>query len=120
MPAGKFAGVFLFNVSTDDVECTAEELLADTDDEAIHVGDFFDKADREFLRRREMRLDIFTNSLLPSIIVQEDQNLNSGSVSFNNNRVVIDEQADFEAGITASSTPVRHCHLYTSPSPRDS
>ena len=51
-PQGSLLGVFLFNISVDDVEMTPDCFLQETDD-CIRVGDLFDEEDREFLRVSE-------------------------------------------------------------------
>ena len=67
-PQGSLLGVFLFNISTDDVELAPEEFLQETTD-SVRVGDFFDEHDTEFLRQNEsLSLNVDPNGLLlPSI-----------------------------------------------------
>ena len=62
-PQGSLLGVFLFNVSTDNVEQSPAGVLEELGEAEIHVGEFFDAADREYLRRNES-LDLNNESCL--------------------------------------------------------
>ena len=64
-PQGSLLGVFLFNVSIDNVELTPDSFLHDTD-ESVRVGDFFDDQDTDFLRRTEGGISIDVDLMIQS------------------------------------------------------
>lgn len=79
-------GVLIFNVSTDRIEVTPEDLLEDTLED-VHVGEFFDTVDRDYLGQSESGLAISTENsdseLLPSIVLPTESSLDDSiSLSF--------------------------------------
>ena len=89
-PQGSLLRVLIFNVSSDDVELSPEGILDSTESDSIHVGEFFNSVDREFLRDQESN----DSELLPSIVMDSlDEDLEplpfeengSPSTSFFNN-----------------------------------
>ena len=113
-PKGSLLGVFLFNISTDDVEISPPRLLEDTDNSEVQVGYLFDEPDREIMRRNETpeRFELDPDSvLLPEINVKLTQDAEDLTESFEDNGRVVE--------ISDSELPNINCLLYTSPSPRD-
>ena len=115
-PQGSLLGVFLFNVSTDNVEQSREGKLEELGEQEIHVGDFFDAVDREYLRSTE-GVEITLNAeseLLPSV------NFESSECEYSDANV--DANVFFTSKPRSDSPPdifINGCLLYTSPSPRD-
>ena len=68
-PQGSLLGVIIFNVSTDDIELAPEKVLQELGKDEVHVGDFFDKADREYLRQNERRMLLLNETavLIPGL-----------------------------------------------------
>ena len=48
-PQGSLLGVFIFNISTDEIELTPSQALKESEENQINVGEFFDAADRKYL-----------------------------------------------------------------------
>ena len=68
-PQGSLLGVMIFNVSTDDKELAPGKVLQDLGRDEVHVGDFFDEADREYLRQNERQMLLIneTGVLIPGL-----------------------------------------------------
>ena len=67
-PQGSLLGVIIFNTSVDVVEKVETSFLSEVTEGEINVGDFFDIADREFLRAYESSTSN-TLTLIPGISI---------------------------------------------------
>ena len=102
-PQGSLLGVFLFNVSTDNVE-QSPDSTQETD--AVRVGKFFDEADRNYLLQNESLELNLSSELLPSINMSSDSSLS-------------DYEPDHAPAMFFASTPSRDnppdIHAFGSP-----
>ena len=108
-PQGSLLGVFLFNLSIDDVELTPNHFLQDTDDD-IRVGDLFNDQDTQFLRRAEQVINLDPDSsLLPSVNVDVYESDDNDSASFEENgRLLEISDTDLpNINVFTASTPTR-------------
>ena len=91
--------MFLFNVSTDDVELSPRGVLEDHDESEVNIGDFFDAADRDYLRLNESFLLNNESNLLPSLVIEDSLDQLDDSLS--------DFDANGSPSVFFSSTPLR-------------
>ena len=56
----------MFNISTDNVKQTPVGILDELGEAEVHIGDFFDEADCQYLRRTETVHLNKESSLIPS------------------------------------------------------
>ena len=111
-PQGSLLGVFLFNVSTDNIEKKQEGIREDTETEDVVIGDFFDREDRDFLRDRESSTEPNTQELFvtplqtPTETSEEVQSSPPGSIS--------PASSDFAADrpLFHTSTPIHQSEDY--------
>ena len=105
-PQGSLLGVLIFNVSTDDVELGPREFLGELEEEEIHVGDFFDEHDREYLRLREREMVLINenNELIPGLHLPASVSHSSSESDFESNGL---SSVSFTPDAFSASTPVR-------------
>ena len=102
----------IFNVSIDDIEQTETDLLSETFENEINIGEFFDETDREFFRQNELLSVNESSDLIPAINLPGSPNGSELVTSFEQNGLPSEPMSSpssilSDICIFATSTPIR-------------